>query len=218
MQNRNCRIFQDLNIIDIIEQVFSKYNFADYRFDIVGNYRLREYCVQFAETDFDFVNRLMEDEGVWYYFEHNEDKHTLVMTDQQQFPVLEGHYAELSFLPDSEEMRAIREGIQRIQRSQRIHSSEIVLRDFDFLNPRNTLQTHIEESRQHLQGVPLEWYDYAAGYTDPQHGESIARLRLEAIQSNGQLLSGESNATGLVPGRSLLWYSTLITTVIGDSN
>ncbi len=124
------------------------------------------------------------------------------MTDQQQFPVLEGHYAELSFLPDSEEMRAIREGIQRIQRSQRIHSSEIVLRDFDFLNPRNTLQTHIEESRQHLQGVPLEWYDYAAGYTDPQHGESIARLRLEAIQSNGQLLSGESNATGLVPGRS----------------
>ncbi|AJJ84775.1 Rhs element Vgr family protein [Yersinia pestis Angola] len=46
MQNRNCRIFQDLNIIDIIEQVFSKYNFADYRFDIVGNYRLREYCVQ----------------------------------------------------------------------------------------------------------------------------------------------------------------------------
>ncbi|AAM87214.1 type VI secretion system tip protein VgrG [Yersinia pestis] len=202
MQNRNCRIFQDLNIIDIIEQVFSKYNFADYRFDIVGNYRLREYCVQFAETDFDFVNRLMEDEGVWYYFEHNEDKHTLVMTDQQQFPVLEGHYAELSFLPDSEEMRAIREGIQRIQRSQRIHSSEIVLRDFDFLNPRNTLQTHIEESRQHLQGVPLEWYDYAAGYTDPQHGESIARLRLEAIQSNGQLLSGESNATGLVPGRS----------------
>ncbi|CNC25303.1 type VI secretion system tip protein VgrG [Yersinia pseudotuberculosis] len=202
MQNRNCRIFQDLNIIDIIEQVFSKYNFADYRFDIVGNYRLREYCVQFAETDFDFVNRLMEDEGVWYYFEHNEDKHTLVITDQQQFPVLEGNYAELSFLPDSEEMRAIREGIQRIQRSQRIHSSEIVLRDFDFLNPRNTLQTHIEESRQHLQGVPLEWYDYAAGYTDPQHGESIARLRLEAIQSNGQLLSGESNATGLVPGRS----------------
>ncbi len=202
MQNRNCRIFQDLNTISIIEQVFARYNFADYRFDITGSYPLREYCVQFAETDFDFINRLMEDEGIWYYFDHSDEKHTLVITDRQQFTSLEGNYAQLSFLPDSEEMRAIREGVQRIQRSQRIHASEVVLRDFDFLNPRNTLQTHIEGSRQHLQGVPLEWYDYAAGYTDTQHGENIARLRLEAMQSNGQLLSGESNATGLMAGKS----------------
>lgn len=202
MQNRNCRIFQDLNIISIIEQVFTRYNFADYRFDLVGNYPLREYCVQFAETDFTFINRLLEDEGVWYYFEHSDEKHTLVITDRQQFAPLAGHYAQLSFLPDSEEMRAIREGVQRLQRSQRIHASEVVLRDFDFLNPRSTLQTHIEQSRQHLQGVPLEWYDYAAGYTDTQHGENIARLRLEAMQSNGQLLSGESNATGLMAGSS----------------
>ncbi|WP_431223169.1 type VI secretion system tip protein VgrG [Serratia sp. L9] len=202
MQNRNCRIFQDLNIISIIEQVFARYNFADYRIDISGSYPLREYCVQFAETDFDFINRLLEDEGVWYYFEQGDEKHTLVITDQQQFSPLEGNYAQLSFLPDGEEMRAIREGVQRIQRSQRIHASEVVLRDFDFLNPRNSLQTHIEESRQHLQGVPLEWYDYAAGYTDTQHGENIARLRLEAMQSNGQLLSGESNATGLIAGKS----------------
>ncbi|MFV8800600.1 type VI secretion system tip protein VgrG [Yersinia sp. LJYL362] len=201
-QNRNCRIFQNLSIIDIIEQIFSRYNFADYRFDIVSSYPSREYCVQFEETDFAFVNRLMEDEGVWYYFEHQDDKHTLVITDQQQFPTLEEPYAELTFLPDSEEMRAIREGIQRIQRSQRIHSSEVVLRDFDFRNPRNTLQTHIEESRQFLQDVPLEWYGYGAGYTDTQHGENIARLRLEAIQSHGQMLSGESNATGLAVGRS----------------
>ncbi|WON77460.1 type VI secretion system tip protein VgrG [Serratia sp. UGAL515B_01] len=202
MQNRNCRIFQDMNIISIIEQVFTRYNFADYRIDITGSYQAREYCVQFAETDFDFINRLMEDEGVWYYFEHSDEKHTLVITDQQQFATQDGHYAELSFLPDSEEMRAIREGVQRIQRSQRIHASEVVLRDFDFLKPRNTLQTHIESSRQHLQGVPLEWYDYAAGYTNTQHGENIARLRLEAMQSNGQLLSGESNAVGLVAGKS----------------
>lgn len=202
MQNHNCRIFQDLNIISIIEQIFVRYSFADYRFDITGSYPLREYCVQFSETDFDFINRLMEDEGVWYYFEHSDEKHTLVITDRQQFTALEGNYAQLSFLPDSEEMRAIREGVQRIQRSQRIHASEVVLRDFDFLNPRNTLQTHIEETRQHLQGVPLEWYNYAAGYTDTQHGENIARLRLEAMQSNGQQLSGESNATGLLAGKS----------------
>ncbi|KNC90613.1 type VI secretion system tip protein VgrG [Trabulsiella odontotermitis] len=200
MQNRNCRIFQNISAIDIIEQIFERYNFADYRIDLEGTYLPREYCVQFEESDFNFVSRLMEDEGVWYYFDHSEENNTLVITDRQHFPVLEGNYAELSFLPDSEEQRAIRESIQRIQRTNRIHSSEVVLRDFDFINPRNTLQTQIEESRAHLQGIPLEWYDYAAGYTDIQEGDTIARLRLEAMQSNNQLLIGESNAAGLIAG------------------
>lgn len=202
MQNRNCKIFQDLNTVDIIEQIFTRYNFADYRLDLESSYLAREYCVQFAETDFNFISRLMEDEGIWYYFEHGDEHNTLVITDRQQFAPLEGHYSQLLFLPDSEEQRAIRESIQRIARSRRIHSSEVVLRDFDFLNPRNSLQTQVEESRGHLQGIPLEWYDYAAGYTDTQEGETIARLRLEAMQSHGQLLSGESNAVGLVAGRA----------------
>ncbi len=202
MQNRNCKIFQDLNAIAIVEQIFTRYNFADYRLDLEGHYLTREYCVQFAETDFNFISRLMEDEGIWYYFEHGEENNTLVITDRQQFASLEDSYAQLLFLPDSEEQRAIRESVQRIQRSRRIHSSEVVLRDFDFLNPRNPLQTQVEEHRAHLQGIPLEWYDYAAGYTDTQEGETIARLRLEAMQSHGQLLYGESNAMGLVAGRA----------------
>ncbi|MBW7984129.1 type VI secretion system tip protein VgrG [Enterobacillus tribolii] len=201
-QNRNCRIFQNINVVSIIEQVFARYSFADYRIALEGSYAPREYCVQFEETDLNFVSRLMEDEGIWFYFEHGEENNTLVITDRQQFPELDSRYAQLSFLPDSEERRAIRESIQRIQRSKRIHSSEIVLRDFDFLNPRNTLQTKVEENRGHLQDIPLEWYDYAAGYTDTQEGEAIARLRLEAMQSSGQLLVGESNATGLIAGHT----------------
>lgn len=85
MQNRNCRIFQDLNIIEIIEQIFSRYTFAEYRLEIEGNYDKREYCVQFSETDFSFINRLMEDEGVWYYFVHADGKHSMVITDKQSF-------------------------------------------------------------------------------------------------------------------------------------
>lgn len=202
MQNRNCRIFQDLNIIEIIEQVFARYGLADYRLDIEGRYMAREYCVQFGETDFTFINRLMEDEGIWYYFVHERNKHTLVITDRQSFPLLDEDYAKLPFLPDGEESRAIREGIQRIQRSHRVHPREVVLRDFDYHNPRNPLQTQVEESRGRLSNIPLEWYDYAAGYADTQRGEFLARLRLEMMQSDGQLLNGESNAVGLKPGHS----------------
>ncbi|MGN7973008.1 type VI secretion system tip protein VgrG [Serratia sp. 22264] len=201
MQNRNCRIFQDLNILDIIEQIFARYSFADYRLDIQGTYPPREYCVQFAETDFAFISRLLEDEGIWYYFDHESDKHTLVITDRQNFDDLDLGYAVLPFMPDSEENRAIREGIQRIQRSRKVRPNEIVLRDFDYLNPRKNLQTKVEESSLGLQNTPLEWYDYAAGYVDTERGEYLARLRLEEMQSDGHLLFGESNAVGLMAGK-----------------
>ncbi|MBJ2097889.1 MULTISPECIES: type VI secretion system tip protein VgrG [Serratia] len=201
MQNRNSRIFQDLNVLDIIEQIFSRYGFADYRLDIQGTYPTREYCVQFSETDFAFISRLLEDEGIWYYFDHAEDKHTLVITDRQDFDDLDFGYAVLPFMPDSEENRAIREGIQRIQRSRKVRPNEIVLRDFDFQNPRKNLQTKVEESRLGLQNTPLEWYDYAAGYIDTERGENLARLRLEEMQSDGHLLFGESNAVGLMAGK-----------------
>ncbi|HFI5335093.1 TPA: type VI secretion system tip protein VgrG [Serratia liquefaciens] len=201
MQNRNSRIFQDLNVLDIIEQIFSRYGFADYRLDIQGTYPTREYCVQFSETDFAFISRLLEDEGIWYYFDHAADKHTLVITDKQNFDDLDFSYAVLPFIPDSEENRVIREGIQRIQRSRKVRPNEIVLRDFDYLNPRKNLQTKVEESRLSLQNTPLEWYDYAAGYVDTERGEYLARLRLEEMQSDGHLLFGESNAVGLMAGR-----------------
>lgn len=200
LQNSNCRIFQDETVITIIGQIFARYSLADYRFDIENPCPLKAYCVQFAENDLTFINRILEEAGLWYYFEHSDTGCTLVITDRQQFPALEGHYARLRFLPDGEERRAIREGIQSIQRSHRIHSSAIVLRDYDFLNPRNTLQTQAETTRPQLQGVPLEQYHYAAGYTDTQQGEEIARRRLEAIQCAGQLLRGESNAAGLQAG------------------
>ncbi|KRW62598.1 type VI secretion system Vgr family protein [Pseudomonas sp. TTU2014-080ASC] len=202
MQNRNCRIFQDLTTLDIIEQIFARYGVANYRLDIQGSYPTLEYCVQFSETDFAFINRLLENEGIWYYFDHEDDKHTLVITDRQDFDDLAGDDAVLPFMPDSEENRAIREGVQSIRRSRQVRPNEVVLRDFDYLNPRNNLQTKVEESSLGLQNTPLEWYDYAAGYADTERGEYLARLRLEEMQSEAHLLLAESNAVGLLPGKS----------------
>ena len=202
MQNRNCRIFQHRNVLTIIEEIFTRYSVADYRIETEGTYPDKEYCVQFGESDFSFVSRLMEDAGLWYYIDHSDNRDVMVITDHQQFKPLSDGYDSLSFLPDSEEHRAIREGIQRIRRNRRIHASEVVLRDFDFLKPRHSLQTQAEEKRPHLQGIPLEWYDYAAGYDDVQQGEVIARKRLEAFRCENQILQGESNATGLKPGHT----------------
>ncbi|PLV61752.1 type VI secretion system Vgr family protein [Erwinia sp. B116] len=200
-QNRNCRIFQNLNVPDIVTQIFSRYGAADYRFELEGTYPPREYCVQFAESDFDFVSRLLEDEGISYVTEHGEDRHTLVIQDRQTWPLLDAPWQGLRYIPDGEEGRAIREGIQRIRRQRRVSPNEIVLRDFDYLNPRNNLQTRAEQQDNRLRETPLQWYDYATGYRDTERGERLAQIRLQELQAQGLLLNGESNATGLRPAR-----------------
>src|SRR5436190_19014420 len=76
----NCKIFQNKTVPDILEQVFKDRGFTDYKLNL-GSYQPREYCVQYRETDFNFVSRLMEEEGIFYFFEQTESKHTLVLAD-----------------------------------------------------------------------------------------------------------------------------------------
>jgi type VI secretion system secreted protein VgrG len=78
---KNCQIFQNLTVPEIIKKVFDDLGFTDYRFALFYRYEPRVYCVQYEETAFNFVSRLMEDEGIFYFFEHHEDKHVLVLAD-----------------------------------------------------------------------------------------------------------------------------------------
>ena len=77
----DCRIFQEMTVPDIIKQVFRDHGFTDFEEALSGAYRTWPYCVQYRETDFNFVNRLMEQEGIYYYFRHEKEKHLLVLSD-----------------------------------------------------------------------------------------------------------------------------------------
>src|ERR1035441_4685951 len=77
----DCRIFQNKYVPDIVQQVFSDRGFTDYANRVTGTYNPREYTVQYRETDLNFISRLLEDEGIFYFFEHTADKHTLVLAD-----------------------------------------------------------------------------------------------------------------------------------------
>src|ERR1700756_1714517 len=78
-RNADCRIFQNMTIPDIVQQVFKDRGFTDFKNSLTGSFETREYCVQYRETDFNFIARLMEQYGIFYYFEHEENKHTLVL-------------------------------------------------------------------------------------------------------------------------------------------
>jgi len=201
-ERRNCRIFQALSVPEIIEQIFASHQRTEFRFDLQRSYPPREYCVQFRESDLNFVKRLMEDEGIYFWVEHQAERHVVVMSDTQRFEDMGGVYGHMRFLPDGEEHRAIagREGIQRLQRSRRVRPNNVVLRDFDYHVPSNRLDSDAEVQQRTLEGINLEHYDYGAGYRDQERGEMLARLRLEALQAESHLLTGKANARGLRVG------------------
>ncbi|WP_179404207.1 type VI secretion system Vgr family protein [Burkholderia guangdongensis] len=204
-ENRNSRIFQNLSVPEIVEQVFRGHQRFDYRRDLEGAYEPREYCVQFQETDLNFVKRLLEDEGIYFWVEHEADRHVVVLSDHPRFEDLSFSSGQLQYLPDGEESRAIqgREGVQRLQRTRRVRSNNVALRDFNYLAPSNRLDSDARAtSAPALSGVALEYYDYGTGYQDPQGGERLARLRLEAFQADARVLNGHANVRGLATGRA----------------
>ncbi|HEY0778298.1 MAG TPA: type VI secretion system tip protein TssI/VgrG, partial [Gemmatirosa sp.] len=77
----DCRIYQRLSVPDIVAQVFRDLGYHDYEWRLVRTYPKRDYCVQYRETHLDFISRLLEDEGIAYYFAHTDEAHTLVLTD-----------------------------------------------------------------------------------------------------------------------------------------
>ena len=77
----NCRIFQQKTVPDIVKQVFRDQGFSNFKERLTGTYSSREYCVQYRESDFHFVSRLLEEEGIYYYFLHENGKHDLVLSD-----------------------------------------------------------------------------------------------------------------------------------------
>ena len=81
----DCRIFQEKTVPDIIKEIFRDHGFTDFEERLSGSYRTWVYCVQYRETDFNFVSRLMEQEGIYYYFKHENGKHTLVLADSAVF-------------------------------------------------------------------------------------------------------------------------------------
>src|SRR6266566_3080886 len=97
----DCRIFQNMTVPDIILKIFRDLGFSDVKNALEGSFEPRDYCVQYRETDFNFVSRLMEQYGIFYFFEHEEDKHTLVLANSPSAhkPCPEQPEARCNFAP-----------------------------------------------------------------------------------------------------------------------
>ncbi|MEE9129617.1 MAG: type VI secretion system tip protein TssI/VgrG [Phycisphaerales bacterium] len=193
----DCRIFQEKTVPEIIKEVFRDAGFTDFDDSLSGSYRTREYCVQYRETDFNFVSRLMEQEGIYYFFEHAEGKHTLVLADSlsahQTFP----GYEEIPYRPAGSTSPIEHIGGWTLE--QAIQPGVYALNDYDFEKPKKDLLARSVIQRDHA-AADYEIFDYPGEYTENADGDSYAKVRIQELQASHEIVSSESDAWGICSG------------------
>ena len=141
----DCRIFKQMTPIDIIKQVFSGRGFSDFRDATIGSPPTLEYCVQYRETDFNFVCRLMEEYGVYYFFEHSDGKHTLVLADGKSSHKPIPSLASLPFIPTAEGGRHETQHVETWSRGRVAQTGAYVLEDYGYKKPSANLLAHSQK-------------------------------------------------------------------------
>lgn len=194
----DCRIFQNLSIPQIIKQVFRDLGFSDFEDALSRPYREWEYCVQYRETSFDFVSRLMEQEGIYYFFRHEQDRHVLVLADAYGAHTSVPGYASIPYYPKDEQQRE-RDHMHNWHLAQEVQPGSLELNDYDFQRPSASIDVRSAMPRPHTAGdYPL--YDYPGTYVQSADGEHYARTRIEALQTLHEQIEFSGNARGLGSG------------------
>ncbi len=204
-QHEDCRIFQGKTVREIIEIVFGEFNFSDFKMELTESHPTLEYCTQYHETTFDFISRLIEREGIHYYFRHNEDreaKHVLVFTDNNDSnPALEPDELPFHHEGHTQEIDAIR----TLTMDQQMRTRRVTLRDWDFEKKRVVREetpTVLDIGDDH----ELERYRYPGGFVESADGQHLSRMIMEAEEASHLRLRGDSQIRTLAPGHTFTLY------------
>ena len=195
----DCRIFQEKTVPEIVKQIFRERGFTDFEEALYGSFRKWTYCVQYRETDFNFVSRLMEQEGIYYYFAHENGHHKLVLCNDAGSHRPAAGYARIPYYPPAHSERRERDHIYEWAFGREVQPGSYALNDFDFERPRANLRTKSRVPRRHAL-ADFEMYDYPGEYTQNGDGETYARIRIEELQAQHEVAYGAGNARGLRVG------------------
>jgi type VI secretion system secreted protein VgrG len=199
----NCRIFQNLSVPQIVDQVFKGYKFADAREVQLGaGYPKKEFCVQYRETDFNFVCRLLEQEGIYFAFEYGDGKNTLMLMASQgahqTLPKLEA--------PFHQDIAALRDkdGYGSWSAEREIQPGRYLIDEYDCMTPRVAmLGDGLPEIKKTHDLAEFEIYDYPGEYDKPAEGTQYAKTRIEELHTKYETFFGAGNVRQTAPGRLL---------------
>ncbi|WP_296218688.1 type VI secretion system tip protein VgrG [Pseudomonas sp. UBA2684] len=194
----NNRVFQNKSTSDIVTSIFDTHGFSDYQLKLTGSYTPREYCVQYTETDFAFVSRLLEEEGIFWFFTHADGQHTLVLADSNDaFPACP-NVTTIAYLGQEigvRELHGIRAGQLCVQAVSGVYRAT----DYAFTTPSTSLYGQAE-----AVAGPLSVYEHPGGYSAKARGDALGKLRVDALRTQEKRFVGESDCRWLVPGH---WFT-----------
>jgi len=198
--HRNCRIFQGTSVPDVIKSLFREAGFSDFEDRLSESYRTWDYIVQYRESDFAFVSRLMEQEGIYYYVKHGGGLHVVVLGDSRVAHDPIAGDDSLPYFPP-EEQRRDREHVDHWHVSRRIKPGAVAASDFDFKRPRMSLLAKRVEPEEKV-GAPYEDYDYPGEYVESAEGDKEVRVRLDAHHAEQEIAQGRADARTLAVGKT----------------
>ena len=209
----HCRIHQNLAVPDIVKSVIRQYGQPiDLDPKTTGNYEPREYCVQYDETDFQFISRLLEEEGIYYYFKFTETNHTMVWGDapsaHEAVP-----YSETVVYEGIEGRVDVEERVHEWVKTQEIRSGKCTSRDYNFETPSNDLEatstikdTVMAGSAKHKLQIAgnqsMELYDYPGDYGKTPLGKDLLKVRMEQEALPSLLVRGQGTHPGFTAGHT----------------
>ncbi|MGC1618069.1 MAG: type VI secretion system tip protein TssI/VgrG, partial [Candidatus Acidiferrum sp.] len=189
----DCQIFQQKTIPEIIKKVFQDHGFQDFQDRTQATYPQREYVVQYRETAFNFVSRLMEEYGIFYFFEHEESSHKLIFADKPQVhkncPVQ--YKVRFDYNPGT--THANEDLVHTWGAEQELEPGKYALTDYNFQTPNTSLMANVKTVDEIGGNTKYEIYDYPGIYTKKDDGDTITKVRMEEEEAIHYILSGSGN-------------------------
>ncbi len=204
--SQDCQVFQNKTVLEICESIFKKFGFSDYAVSTASTYTKRDYCVQYNESAFDFVSRLLEEEGIFYFFRHEKGKHTLVLSDLlskcADNTCKDAMFFQGSFTPHH---------ITQWEHSYSYSSGEFSQTDYDFTKPTMDLMTTTKTAVSFPNIKKFTAFKFPGDYIDKAQGTQLSRIKMEQYEQQHDVIQGQSNICEFVPGTKFNFKATELT-------
>ncbi|MCV2864493.1 type VI secretion system Vgr family protein [Albidovulum sediminicola] len=199
-KRRDNRIFQAMTALDVIKQVFSDSGFSDFRDATSATYAERDYCVQYRESDFDFVCRLMEEEGMFYYFEHEGEVEKLVLADSAgAYSPIPGE-SEVEFNYREKGYRRRKDHIFEWAPAEGVVSGKVTMTDYNFTTPSADLTSVTSIEKGAHSHKAYEIYEYPGHHGVAEEGRNRTRVAMEAEAAEHVKWQGVGNVRTMAVG------------------
>ncbi len=193
----DCRAFQEKTVKQILEEVFKDFGFQDYEFKLTGSYKPKVFCVQYNETALNFVSRLMEHEGIYYWWKHENGKHTMVIIDDMAKHEEHPERQKIEWRPRT---GVLEDGFLYDLRLQKtVSTGAFATNDYNFKKPKQDLRSKLAQEKKHA-AAKFEHFEFPGIFRENEDGKNLAKIRLQEAQAGHESIDAMVTARAMSCG------------------